>query len=90
MSNGITKEELDSALNKAINFAPRQTKIDEETHELHHKFVGLQIEKAERTAKRIEKFQQSIIGTAAALFVAGLAWLGKVLIEGLRHMGVIS
>jgi len=81
---GVSKEELEEILTRALGSPPKPT-IPAAMHDTHHKYVQLQIEKDERRKQRLEKMNQSFLGTLAASAVAGIIWLGQFLFNHGGH-----
>jgi len=83
--SGISKEELEKILVKALGSPPDT--IPAAMHDTHHKYVQLQIEKDERRKSRWEKAQQSAIGTVITFIAGGLLWIGKVVLDYITQNG---
>ena len=78
----ISKEELKETMIEVLHDNRR---IPDEVHSTHHKFVAEEIERRERRRQMWEKFRNSFIGTLATGIVAGLAWIGKLILEAFQN-----
>ena len=68
-----------------------QRTINSTTHNDHHEFITVMIPFVEmmmrreaRNTARWEKFTSSLVGALTVTLVAGLGWLGSILIEGIK------
>ena len=59
--------------------------IDQKTHELHHRYVQLEIQKKEKRSALNEKIKAQIIGWGMISIISGmLALIGKAIYDLLR------
>ncbi len=78
----LTKEDLTEAIAEAL---ARHDIEETELHKEHHRFIKSEIERRARNKERWEKFQSSLIGGLALALLAGLGWLGTLIISWLKH-----
>ena len=77
----LTKKDLVAVLEEALN---KKRSIHESIHTAHHEFIQSEIERREDNKKLWMKFQTSIVGTIATGLIAGLLWLGTLVIEAVK------
>ena len=71
----ITKEELETILESAIG---KIAVIDKETHEDHHNWIKMQIDKEQRAQERWEKIKVHVLGWGIVALIASLGtWVLK-------------
>lgn len=78
----LTKEDLLEVLREVLG---SHKLPDDMTHEKHHDFIKMEIERRKRNKERWEKFQSSFIGGLAMGILAMLGWLGTLVINWIRH-----
>lgn len=80
----VKREELKVLLKEVLN---EGRSVDDKQHKVHHEFIQMQIERYEKNALLWTKFKQSIVGTLATGLVAGLAWVGKLVLDNWHRGG---
>lgn len=82
MSNGITRKDLEKALDHALN---KKRMIDNETHFDDHEFIALMKERYKRRQEMVDKFKKSFVGAIAVAFVGFLIWVGQIVIGAVKN-----
>lgn len=78
----MEKRDIIAAVSEALK---QHRSIDAETHQEHHAFIGMMMEREARRVVRSEKFKTSFIGAIAVSMVGALGWIGKLIIESWNH-----
>lgn len=78
----VTKEEMIEAFIEALE---AKRTVPKDTHTEHHAFIELMMKREERRAELWQKFKSSIIGGIALAILAGLGWIGTLILEFVRH-----
>lgn len=84
----MNKQDITDAVVEAMT---AHRSIDAETHQDHHAFISLMMEREARRADRRRKFELSFIGGLAIGAIGFLSWIGSLLVEGIKshfHIGV--
>lgn len=79
----LTKKDLISALDEALNKHP----IDDSLHKTHHDFIQMEIERRQNNKKLWMKFKLSVVGTIATGVIAGLVWIGTLVVDTFNPNG---
>lgn len=74
----LTDKQLEATLEKILN---SRRSVDEKMHADHHAFLMAYIEHWETRQKVWQRFKLSFVGGIAMAIVAGLIWVGKLVIE---------
>lgn len=74
----INEKQLEEILEKVLN---SKRSIDDKTHAEHHEFQTAFMKRWEAKQKMWQRFKQSFIGGIAMAVVAGLGWIGKLILE---------
>lgn len=86
-ARALNKQEIMEAVVEAMT---AHRSIDAETHQDHHAFIMLMMEREARRVDRVKRFQMSFIGAIAVVMVGFLVWVGQVVIQGVGAHGVVQ
>lgn len=78
----LTKEDLLEVLDSVLS---KKEIFTDEKHQEHHAFIQAELDRRRRSIERWEKFQSSLIGGIALAVLAGLGWIGTLILEWVRR-----
>ncbi len=76
------KAELTEILREVLH---EQRAIDDDKHELHHEFIEMELQRREARKKLWERFKLSFVGGVALAILAGLGWVGQLVLGAIKH-----
>ena len=82
MSDGISEDKLEEILKRVLN---SKHVVDNDTHALHHEFISAYMARWEKRQLMWQKFKLSFIGGVALAIVAGLGWVGNLVVQHWPH-----
>ena len=80
----INKEDLIDALREVLH---EEREIEDDTHQLHHEFIEMELQRRESRKKLWERFKLSFVGGVALAVLGGLGWIGALILNAWRDSG---
>jgi len=81
MSGQLTKIDLIEALDEALN---QRRNVNDELHLRHHEYIEMELKRREGREELWKRFRSSLVGGLAVTTIAGLGWVGTLIIESVR------